>query len=143
MCVGVWVCEVAKHHKEHSPAHTLTLHLPNKQVPTVLNALYQLDIVEEAAFYAWHKKVSKRYVPKDVSAAIRKAATPFVDWLKTADEDSDEDEGEGGASDAGNDDGDAGVVFSEEPQPATTTTTTAAKQEEGDDDDDDIDIDAI
>ena len=38
-------------------------------------------------------QVSKKYVAKDVSEKIHAKAKPFIDWLKTAEEDSsDEDE---------------------------------------------------
>eukprot|EP01147_Barroeca_monosierra_P002454 gene2454-5389_t len=63
-----------------------------KQVPNILNALYQLDIVEESVFYSWHKKVSKRYVPKELSQQIRDAAQPFIEWLQEAEEEDEDDE---------------------------------------------------
>ena len=30
----------------------------------------------------WHKKVSKKYVPKELAEKIHKNAAPFVTWLQ-------------------------------------------------------------
>ncbi|KAJ8146863.1 translation initiation factor 5 eIF-5 [Metschnikowia aff. pulcherrima] len=59
-------------------------------VPKILHKLYDSEIVSEEAIIEWGSKVSKKYVPKDVSKKVRKAAKPFVKWLKEADEESDE-----------------------------------------------------
>lgn len=39
----------------------------------------------------WSKKVSKKYVSKDLSEQIHKKAEPFISWLKLAEEESSED----------------------------------------------------
>lgn len=66
-----------------------------KEVALVLKGFYDNDVVEEEAIFAWFDDkaaASEAGVDADVSAAVRKAAFPFVNWLKEADEgDSDED----------------------------------------------------
>lgn len=59
-------------------------------VPKILHKLYDSEIISEEAIVEWGSKVSKKYMPKDVSKKVRKAAKPFVKWLQEADEESDE-----------------------------------------------------
>ncbi|KAL7667144.1 W2 domain-containing protein [[Candida] zeylanoides] len=59
-------------------------------VPKILMALYEGDLVSEEVITAWGTKVSKKYVPKEVSKKVRKAAKPFIKWLEEAEEDSDD-----------------------------------------------------
>lgn len=62
-------------------------------IPTINKALmkcYENDLVSEEVIISWGSKVSKKYVPKDVSKKVRRAAKPFVKWLKEAEEDDDE-----------------------------------------------------
>lgn len=61
-----------------------------KEVPNILFKLYDADIISEDVVERWGTKASKRYVPKDVSKKVRKAAKPFIDWLAEAESDSDE-----------------------------------------------------
>lgn len=58
-------------------------------VPKILVKLYDKEIISEEVIISWGSKVSKKYVPKDVSKKVRKAAKPFITWLKEADEESD------------------------------------------------------
>lgn len=60
------------------------------QLPAILMALYDNDIISEETIIDWGSKVSKKFVPKDVSKKVRKAAKPFIKWLQEADEESDE-----------------------------------------------------
>ena len=63
------------------------------QVPAILLAYYQNDLVSEETLKAWGSKASKKYVDIATSKKIRKAAQPFLEWLETAeseDEESDE-----------------------------------------------------
>lgn len=64
------------------------------QVPAILLAYYQNDLVSEETLKAWGAKASKKYVDISTSKKIRKAAQPFLEWLENAeseDEDSEED----------------------------------------------------
>ncbi|CAN3357120.1 eukaryotic translation initiation factor 5 [Diutina catenulata] len=59
-------------------------------VNKVLMECYDKEIVSEDVIISWGTKVSKKYVPKDVSKKVRKTAKPFIKWLQEADEESDE-----------------------------------------------------
>lgn len=61
-----------------------------KQVPKILMTLYDNDIVSEDVIRDWGTHVSKKYVDKETSRNIRKAARPFLKWLDEADEDDDD-----------------------------------------------------
>jgi translation initiation factor 5 len=61
------------------------------KVPIILKKFYDADIVEEEALLKWGEKPSKRYVDKDTSKAVKKAATPFLDWLANASEEEESD----------------------------------------------------
>ena len=66
-------------------------------VPKLLMALYQIDVLDEEVARNWGTHVSKKYVDKDTSKRVRKAAAPFLEWLDQADseEDDDDDDEEG------------------------------------------------
>ena len=68
--------------------------LPNFQVPAILKTFYDEDILEEEILLEWGKKVSKKYISKELSEQIHKRAEPFMTWLKTAEEESEEDSDE-------------------------------------------------
>ncbi|KAG8747871.1 hypothetical protein FRC10_010490 [Ceratobasidium sp. 414] len=55
-------------------------------VPKILMAFYQTDVLEEDVITQWGTHVSKKYVDRDVSKRVRKAADPFIKWLAEADE---------------------------------------------------------
>ncbi|KAF7312452.1 Eukaryotic translation initiation factor 5 [Mycena indigotica] len=62
------------------------------QVPKILMALYQDDILDEEVITNWGTHVSKKYTDKETSKKVRKASEPFLKWLEEADDDdSDED----------------------------------------------------
>lgn len=61
-------------------------------VPKILMELYQADVLDEELIVHWGAHASKKYVPKDVSKKVRKAAAPMVTFLQTADSDSEESE---------------------------------------------------
>ncbi|QPG75527.1 hypothetical protein FOA43_002882 [Brettanomyces nanus] len=65
------------------------------QIPRILMQLYQNDLVSEEVIREWGTHVTKKYVPKDVSKKVRKAAKPFLVWLDEADEDEEENEDDG------------------------------------------------
>jgi len=60
-----------------------------KVVPHILKALYDADILEEEVLIAWHAKKSK-----GDTAKVKEASTVFVNWLKSAEEESDGDDDE-------------------------------------------------
>jgi translation initiation factor 5 len=62
------------------------------KVPMVLKAFYDEDILDEEVLIDWSKKVSKKYVSKELSEQIHKKAEKFIQWLKEADEESSEDD---------------------------------------------------
>jgi translation initiation factor 5 len=48
------------------------------QVPKILMALYQDDILDEEVVTQWGTHVSKKYTDKDTSKKVRKASEPFL-----------------------------------------------------------------
>jgi len=62
------------------------------QVPKVLLAIYQADLVEEGTLQAWGSKASKKYVDVSTSKKVRKAAEPFLQWLANAESEEDSDD---------------------------------------------------
>jgi hypothetical protein len=58
----------------------------------ILLKFYDHDIVEEENFYTWHGKASKRFSNKMLAKEIREIANEFIQWLRTAEDESDEDE---------------------------------------------------
>ncbi|XP_076318944.1 eukaryotic translation initiation factor 5-like [Tachypleus tridentatus] len=70
--------------------------LMNK-VPYILKAFYDSDVLEEEVLIDWAKKVSKKYVSKEIGNEIHDKAKPFIKWLQEAEEEessSDEERGE-------------------------------------------------
>merc|ERR1719188_2970553 len=56
------------------------------KVPVILKTLYDEDVIDEESILEWAKKVSKKYVSKELSEQIHKKAEPFIKWLKEAEE---------------------------------------------------------
>merc|ERR1711974_273159 len=100
------------------------------KVPHILKSFYDEDIIDEEVILEWGKKVSKKYVSKELSEQIHKKAEPFIKWLKEAEEESDEEEDSDGAID---------LEFDENGK----ETSPASKDDDNDDDEDEIDIDDI
>ncbi|CAH2355142.1 eukaryotic translation initiation factor 5 [[Candida] railenensis] len=61
-------------------------------LPKILMSVYDKDLISEEVIIEWGSKVSKKYVPKDVSKKVRKAAKSFVKWLQEADEESEDED---------------------------------------------------
>ncbi|XP_046558047.1 eukaryotic translation initiation factor 5-like [Haliotis rubra] len=62
------------------------------KMPHILKALYDSDILEEEVLLDWAKKVSKKYVSKQVAAEIHEKAAPFITWLQEAEEETEDDD---------------------------------------------------
>ena len=62
------------------------------QVPKILLAYYQEDLVSEDILKNWGSKASKKYVDVATSKRVRKSAEPFLEWLENAESDEEEDE---------------------------------------------------
>lgn len=63
-----------------------------KKVPAIMMKLYDADIIEDDVFIKWGEKPSKRYVDKEISKEVKKAAKPFLEWLANASEEESEEE---------------------------------------------------
>uniref|UniRef100_A0A060TBZ9 ARAD1B18788p n=1 Tax=Blastobotrys adeninivorans TaxID=409370 RepID=A0A060TBZ9_BLAAD len=63
-----------------------------KSIPVILSKLYQNDLVSEDVLLKWGTRVSKKYVDKETSKKVRKAAKPFIDWLQEAESESESDD---------------------------------------------------
>ena len=64
------------------------------QVPKILLAYYQEDLVSEQILKGWGSKASKKYVDISTSKKVRKSAEPFLEWLENAESDEEEEEDE-------------------------------------------------
>ena len=68
--------------------------LATKQgVATALNALYDADVLDEPSILAWADNAAaarKLGVSSDDAKTVRKAAAPFVEWLRTAESDEED-----------------------------------------------------
>lgn len=63
-------------------------------VPKILFKLYDEDLISEETVTNWGTKVSKKYVDKETSKKVRKAAKPFLEWLEQASSSEDESDDE-------------------------------------------------
>ncbi|RUO99946.1 domain found in IF2B/IF5-domain-containing protein [Jimgerdemannia flammicorona] len=62
------------------------------KVPIILKKIYDADLVEEEVILKWGEKPSKRYVDRDTSKAVKKAAETFLNWLRNAAEEETDEE---------------------------------------------------
>ncbi|KAL6862049.1 domain found in IF2B/IF5 domain-containing protein [Trichoderma novae-zelandiae] len=65
-----------------------------QQVVKILQLYYHHDLVSEEVVIPWGSKASKKYVDVATSRKVRKAAEPFINWLKEADEEESSEEDE-------------------------------------------------
>ncbi|KAI9826323.1 MAG: hypothetical protein M1832_000240 [Thelocarpon impressellum] len=65
------------------------------QIPQILMAYYQADLVSEEVVKKWGSRASKKYVDIPTSKKVRKSAEKFLEWLENAESDDDEDEEDG------------------------------------------------
>ena len=68
------------------------------QIPLILSAYYQEELVSEEVVKKWGSRASKKYVDITTSKKVRKAAEKFLEWLENAESDE-EDDDEGDADD--------------------------------------------
>ncbi len=130
------------------------------RVAVILKTFFDEDIIDEEVILEWAKKVSKKYVSKDLSEQIHKKAEPFVTWLKEAEEESsDEDEEDveltfddraraDKLNEQKDDEDDKKDAADKKSSPAKEGNNKAAAEENknggaGDEDDEDVDIDDI
>ena len=64
------------------------------QVPSILMAYYQEELVSEEVVKKWGSRASKKYVDIATSKKVRKAAEKFLEWLENAESDDEEEEEE-------------------------------------------------
>lgn len=62
--------------------------------PALLQLAYQNDLFEDEEIIAWNGHISKRYVSQEEAEKVRKAAEPFVNWIRNAESDDDDEEEE-------------------------------------------------
>jgi len=122
------------------------------KTPMIFKALYDNDVIEEEVLLDWGKKVSKKYVDKEVASDIHARAQPFLKWLQEAEEEeTSEEEEEDDEDDLEIDYDDKAPSKSLKEQEASTLDTEpklavaeapkiqVSGEEESDDDDVDID----
>ncbi|KIS66570.1 putative translation initiation factor eIF5 [Mycosarcoma maydis] len=104
-------------------------------VPKILMALYQIDVLDEDFVKNWGTHVSKKYVSKDISKKVRRAAAPFLEWLDQADSESEQDSDD----DDDDDDDDDKPPKSKANVNGNGINKTAHNDDNDDDDDSDLD----
>merc|ERR1712203_118860 len=111
----------------------------------ILKAFFDHDILDEEVIIEWGKKVSKKYVSKDLSEQIHKKAEPFLTWLKDAEEESEseDDEVELQFDDRAKISSIKQVAESNGNKNNSKESTPASKVDEEEDEEDDVDIDDI
>lgn len=62
------------------------------KVPVILKLFYDTDLLDEKVILDWASKVSKKYVSKEIATQIHDKASPFIKWLKEAEEESEDSE---------------------------------------------------
>ncbi len=66
--------------------------MTSDKIVKILHQLYDKDLVSEEVVTKWGSKASKKYVDLAISKKIRRAAEPFLTWLKEAEDESSEEE---------------------------------------------------
>lgn len=122
------------------------------KVAGIFKIMYDEDILEEEVIIEWSKKVSKKYVSKELAEKIHKNAAPFVTWLQEAEEESESDDSDGGVDFNDRVRGEGLVAVpdpvpdskkngNKESSPAKSSSEEPTKNE--DEEEDDVDIDDI
>ncbi|KAL1138962.1 hypothetical protein AAG570_009023 [Ranatra chinensis] len=113
------------------------------KVSAILKLLYDMDILEESVLLDWgNKKVSKKYVSKELSQEIHAKAEPFLTWLREAEEEEESSQEE---------EDDLEIEYNDRAQSSplkdhnkvNKAAVNANAAADADDGEDDVDIDAI
>lgn len=114
------------------------------KVPRIMKTLYDEDILDEEVILEWGKKVSKKYVSKELSEQIHKKAEPFLTWLKEAEEESEESDEASDVELEFDERAKISTIKEKVDEPAINGGDKNGKKAEVDEeDDDDLDIDDI
>merc|ERR1712226_1234042 len=113
----------------------------------IFKAFYDHDIIDEEVILEWGKKVSKKYVSKDLSEKIHEKVKPFLTWLKEAEEEESDESDEEVELEFDERVHSSGIKEKKE-EPIKNGKVEAKKEEvnangNDEDDDDDLDIDDI
>lgn len=113
----------------------------------IFKAMYDHDIIDEEVILEWGKKVSKKYVSKDLSEKIHEKVKPFLTWLKEAEEEESDESDEDVELEFDERVHSSGIKEKKE-EPIKNGKVEAKKEEvnangNDEDDDDDLDIDDI
>jgi len=112
-----------------------------KKTATILSALFDSDIVDEAVFFDWSKRASSKTVGKELAQQIHDKAHVFIKWLHEAEEEeSSEEEGADLEIEYNDRHTTEGLVEVKEP-PKPVSNGTKSKNNANEEDD--LDIDAI
>lgn len=109
----------------------------------ILKAFFDHDILDEEVIIEWGKKVSKKYVSKDLSEQIHKKAEPFLTWLKDAEEESESEDDEVELQFDDRAKISSIKQVAENGNKNSKESTPASKVDEEEDEEDDVDIDDI
>merc|ERR1712061_246772 len=100
------------------------------KVAHILKAFYDEDILDEEVILEWGKKVSKKYVSKELSEQIHEKTEKFLTWLKEAEEESEDDEVELEFDDRAK----ISTIKEKQEENGKSKESTPAKKDEEDDD---------
>merc|ERR1712110_1203305 len=111
----------------------------------IFKAFYDYDIIDEEVILEWGKKVSKKYVSKELSEKIHEKVKPFITWLKEAEEEESDESDEEVELEFDERVHSSGIKEKKE-EPIKNGKVEAKKEEvnangNDEDDDDDLDID--
>lgn len=115
--------------------------LMNK-VPHIFKIFYEEDILEEEVLFEWAKKISKKYVSKEIAQKIHDKAAPFIKWLKEAEEESDSEDSDGGVEVNFDNRAHISKIKETSAEPVEVSVPKVDEKED-EDDEDDVDIDNI
>lgn len=118
------------------------------KVAGIFKIMYDEDILEEEVLIEWSKKVSKKYVSKELAEKIHKNAAPFITWLQEAEEESESDDSDVEVNFNDRVRGE-GLVAAPDPTPDSnkngkdSSPVKSSSEEPAKDEEDDVDIDDI